>query len=63
MNTQEILDSIYGGGLNNKDMAVIIRKIFQALDDSFYENPPSVGQLLTLKALLTLADEVEEFFK
>lgn len=62
-NLEQILEALYGNGLNEKDFAMIIRRIHQSLDDSFYENPPSVAQLLVLKNILTMADEVEEFYK
>lgn len=58
---EAILEQIYGGGMNEGDLAMIIRKIHQRLEDPFYEDPPSITQLLTLKALLGLADEVEGF--
>lgn len=60
---QLILDDIYGGGLEPKDYAAMIRKIYQALDDSFYEYPPDRNQKAILDQLLTLADKVELFYK
>lgn len=59
----EILHLIYNANCDQKDMAAIIRRIHQALDDSFYENPPNFKQKETLCHLLKIADRVEEFFK
>lgn len=60
---KQILDAIYQGGTDTKDCAEMIRQIYRRLDDGFFENPPSPGQKLVLQMLLTLADEVEGFFK
>jgi hypothetical protein len=57
-----VLKEIYEGGLDNKDDAMIIRKIHQALEDMFFEEPPSHEQQLVLRDLLKLADRVEKFF-
>ncbi len=59
---QSILDAIYNHDCRAENMAVIIRKIFQALDDSFYEFPPTQQQIAVLNQLENLADKVEEFF-
>lgn len=63
MSLANILLEIYGGGLENKDLAMILRKIYQTLDDSFYEEAPSPDQRKTLNDLLNMADRVEIFFK
>lgn len=60
---KEALDQIYGGGMDQADYAMIIRKIYQSLDDSFYENPPTLDQQKVLKQLLAIADSVEIFYK
>lgn len=57
-----ILETIYGGGLTLDDLALIIFKIRESLDDSFYENPPSLEQKQVLYDLEKVAEKVQHFY-
>ena len=58
-----ILKQIYEDGLTEQDLAMVVRRVFQALEDSFYEEPPSDDQQNTLNQLLAIADRIERFYK
>lgn len=62
---QEIIDSVYAHtpGLSEADCAAMIRQVARRLEDMFYDNAPSISQAKTIKALLSIADQVEAFFK
>ena len=59
---EQILDAIYSSGKDQKDFAAMIVKIADALEDSFYEEPPSPHQQVTIGKLRKLADEVGQFY-
>lgn len=60
---KDVLDWIYGGGVDNKDLAAVVRQIRRTLEDGFYSDPPSIEQAKVLKDLLVIADKIEGFYK
>jgi hypothetical protein len=60
---EQILESIYGGGMKPADYAEMLLKIQLALHDSFYEDPPSKEQEQILWDLANTADKVRGFYK
>ena len=58
-----ILETIYGGGLDEKDYERIVLMIRQALDDSFYDHPLSDEQRQVIDDLKTISNKIKNFWR
>lgn len=59
----KILEKLYSHKFNDKDFAMVIRRIYQSLNDNFIDEAPTVKQQKKLDDLLKIADQIEMFFK